>query len=119
MDLDYADCIKIVGESFADIQSAIDEMQFYTSELGIKVNTRKTKLLTAGFLPTEKWQIVLDWEILEEVDHFKYLGSVVTVTCRREKDIYGCIGNAWVAYFRLHFGLGSRQEIKLATKIRI
>ena len=45
----------------------------------------KTKLLTAGFIPAEKQLIVLDREIFEELDHFKYLDSLVIMTWEREE----------------------------------
>lgn len=54
LDLNYVDNIAILRESFADIQSAIDEMQTHASKIGMKVNAQKTKLLTVGFLQTKK-----------------------------------------------------------------
>ena len=54
-------------------------------------------------------QAVIDREILEVIDRFKYLGSVVTAAGQAEKDINGCIGNDQLAFGRL--------RPRLATKI--
>lgn len=118
-DLDYADDIAILGENFADIQLAINEMQRFASQLVMKINAGKTKLLTAGFVPTEKQPIVLGGEVLEEVDRFKYLGSILTATGQGKEDIISRIANAQLAFCCLQSRLWSRREIKLATKIRV
>ncbi|CAI9715828.1 Hypothetical predicted protein [Octopus vulgaris] len=68
-DLDYADDIAILGETFADVQFAINELQRVASQIGMKVNAPKTKILTAGFAPPDKTPIVLNGDILEEPFH--------------------------------------------------
>ncbi|CAI9729398.1 Hypothetical predicted protein [Octopus vulgaris] len=68
IDLDYADDIAILGETFADVQLAINEPQRVASMIGMKVNASKTKILTAGFAPPDKTPIVLNGDIFEEGD---------------------------------------------------
>lgn len=59
-DFDYADNMTILGESFADIQSAIDKIQWYTSKIGMKINVNNTKLLIAGHLLNEKHLVIIN-----------------------------------------------------------
>ena len=49
----------------------------------LHINVKKTKLLVTGNTPKSDDNITLDGETVEEVDKFKYLGSV-PVTSRRE-----------------------------------
>lgn len=69
-------------------------MQFYASKIATKINTNKTKLLTAGFLPSEKQLVVFNLETtLKEIDWFKYFGFIITATGQREEDILKHINN--------------------------
>lgn len=52
--------MTILGESFADIQSAIDKIQWYTSKIGMKINVNNTKLLIAGHLLNEKHLVIIN-----------------------------------------------------------
>ncbi|CAI9717498.1 Hypothetical predicted protein [Octopus vulgaris] len=65
-DLDYADDIAILGETFADVQFAINELQRVVSQIGMKVNASKTKILTAESSPPDKTPIVLNGDILDQ-----------------------------------------------------
>lgn len=60
-DLDYADDTVIVRESFTNVQSAANEMQSSASQISMKVKATQAQ--------------ILDGEILQEVDRFKYLGD--------------------------------------------
>ncbi|XP_029648585.1 uncharacterized protein LOC115222496 [Octopus sinensis] len=101
-DLDYTDDIAILGETFADIQFAINELQHVASQIGIKVKALKTKILTAGFAPPDKIPIVLNGDILEEVESFKYLGAIIISTDQGEADIKIRIDLACQTFNRLN-----------------
>ncbi|XP_029655173.1 uncharacterized protein LOC115228842, partial [Octopus sinensis] len=116
-DLDYADDIAILGETFTDFQFAINELQRIASQIDMKVNASKTKILTAGFAPPDKTPIVLSGDILEEVESFKYLGAIITATGQGEADIKTRIDLARQAFNRLSARLWSRSEIRRTTKV--
>ncbi|CAI9722980.1 Hypothetical predicted protein [Octopus vulgaris] len=80
-DLDYADDIAILGETFTDFQFAINELQRIASQIDMKVNASKTKILTAGFAPPDKTPIVLNGDILEEVTF--HLASYLYLNIKR------------------------------------
>ncbi|XP_029653604.1 uncharacterized protein LOC115226720 [Octopus sinensis] len=103
----------------ADIQFAINELQRVASQIGMKVNASKTKFLTPGFAPTGKTPIVLNGDILEEAESFKYLGAILTATGQGEADIKTRINLARQAFNRLNSRLWSRSEIRRTTKVRI
>lgn len=100
-DLDYADYIAILGESFTDFRLTIDEMQVNAWKISMKINTQMSKLLNASFLPTERHTFVLDMETLEVVDCFKYFGTIITTTSQGEEDVFNSISNARLTFCRL------------------
>jgi len=61
--------------------------------MNLKLNVKKTKLLVAEGEPKE-YNIKIDGEDVEQVSHFKYLGSVKTSTANCTADIKARIGMA-------------------------
>ena len=60
----------------------------YESEkVGLKLNIRKTKIMTSG--PTTSWQI--DWETVETVRDFIFLGSKITAGGGCSHEIKRCL----------------------------
>ncbi|XP_072046467.1 uncharacterized protein [Amphiura filiformis] len=68
--------------------TAIDETG---KDMNLKLNVRKTKLLVAEAVEKE-YNITIDGEKVEQVDHFKYLGSVKTSNANCTADIKARIG---------------------------
>lgn len=93
-------------------------MQFCVSKIGINIHAQKTKFLIAGFFPNEKPPIVPAGKVLEEVDCFKYLGSIMTTT-DQEEEVNNCIQSARFTFWHLRSWLCSRIEIKIGIKIHI
>lgn len=57
----YADDIVLVGETFADVQFAINELQHASLLFAMKINTSKTKIFLLSFVTTDKTPIHLQW----------------------------------------------------------
>ena len=80
--------IKIAGRNISNLRHADDTMAESEEELksllmrvkqerektGLKLNVQKTKIMAYG--PITSWQI--DWEIVETVTDFIFLGSKIT-----------------------------------------
>lgn len=64
----------------------------------MKINTIKTKLLTAGFHPNEKQLAVFDTKTLEEFDQFNYLGFIITATDQGKEDMLNHISNVLTTF---------------------
>ncbi len=63
--------------------------------------------------------VLLDGEPLEDVDKFKYLGSMFVANGQGTEEIRSRINLARSAFSRLQSGLWSRREISLRTKGRV
>lgn len=118
-DLDFADDVATLGESYADVQHALTQINQTAKLVGMKINASKTKVLSANIPPAERLAVTLNGETVEEVEQFKYLGATFTATGQGKDEIAIRISRARAAFVRLQRRLWSRQEIKLSTKARI
>ncbi len=83
------------------------------------VNASKTKVMSA-LIPGEPRQaVLLDGETLEDVERFKYLGSMFVANGQGTEEIRSRINLARSAFSRLQSCLWSRHEISLRTKGRV
>ena len=61
-------------ESEEELKSLLIKVKEESEKVGLKLNIQKTKIMTSG--PTTSWQI--DWETVETVADFIFLGSKIT-----------------------------------------
>ena len=118
-DLDYADDIAIFGASYLEVQSVIDQIAQVSALVGLKINSTKTKVMSAGIPAQDTVPITLGGTALEEVSSFSYLGSTVTPNGQSADDVTTRINKAHSAFGRLQRCLWSRSEIRRSTKMRI
>ena len=64
-----------MAESEVELKSLLMKVKRESEKIGLKLNIQKTKTMASG--PITSWQI--DWETMETVTDFIFLGSKVTV----------------------------------------
>ena len=80
-DLEYADDMALVAESWDDLKSMLDDVSMWCRELGLTISCSKTKPLAV--LPSDLYpepvliNLFPDDDPLEVVSNFQYLGSVM------------------------------------------
>ncbi len=75
-DLAYADNIVLLSSSYSEMQGLLEAVNRHAAAVGMRINALKTKVMSA-LIPGEQHQaVLLDGEPLEDVDKFKYLGSM-------------------------------------------
>jgi len=78
----FADDMAILGKSPAEVQSHLDKLYLYCNAWGLNVNTAKTKIMVfrkrGGLKENEKW--TYNGNVIEVVDNFNYLGTVLNYT---------------------------------------
>ncbi len=85
----------------------------------MRINASKTKVM-AALIPGEQRQaVLLEGETLEDVDEFKYLGSMFVANGQGTEEIRSRINLARSALSRLQSCLWSRCEMSLRTKGRV
>ena len=73
--LRYAnDTTTLMAESKEELKSLLIKVKEESEKVGLKLNIQKTKIMASG--PITSWQI--DWESMETVTDFIFLGSKIT-----------------------------------------
>ena len=72
--LRYADGTTLMAES-EELKSLLMKVKVESGKVGLKLNIQKIKIMAIG--PITSWQI--DWETVEIVADFIFLGSKITV----------------------------------------
>ena len=79
-DLDYADDIGLVSNRHKDMQEKMDKLTTTAPQIGLKLNTAKTKLMRINNKTDNPIIInnINNSDALEDVQDFAYLGSKIT-----------------------------------------
>ena len=72
--LTYADDTTLLADSEEELNSLLMKVKEESEKVGLKLNIQKTKIMASG--PITSWQI--DWETVEAVVDFIFLGSQIT-----------------------------------------
>ena len=72
--LRYADDITLMAESEEERKSLLMKMKVESEKVGLKLTIQKTKIMASG--PITSWEI--DWETVETVSDFIFLGSKIS-----------------------------------------
>ena len=101
-----------MAESEEELKSLLMKVKVESEKTGLKLNIQKRKIMVCG--PITSWQI--DWDTVETVRDFIYLGSQITGDgdCRHEIKRYLLLGRK--AMKNLNSILKSR-DIALLTKV--
>ena len=81
--LRYADDTTLIAESKEELKSLLISVKEESEKAGLKFNIQKTKIMASG--PNTSWQI--DWETMEAVTDFIFLGSKITANANCSHEI--------------------------------
>ena len=115
-DSDFVDDLALVSSTFTQIQMKIDRLNRNGKGRGLKISTKKTKLIRIKV--NNNKAVVIDGQEAEDVDSFYYLGARLTKHGGTEDDIKNLLGKAAGAFNKLAKIWRSGQLSK-NTKIRI
>lgn len=115
-DLDFADDICLLAHKQTDMEIKLNQLIKYASQVGLKINVAKTKLLRLN--ATTTCNISIDGERIEEVDNFCYLGSIISKSGGADADVVNRTQKARQAFCMLN-RLWSAPNISRNLKIKI
>jgi len=87
----YADDQAMTANTEKGLQKILDETIRVAKKYDMKINIKKTKVMKIGRQPSTT-KTTVDREILQQVEEFKYLGSILSLYGYSEKDIRDRIG---------------------------
>jgi hypothetical protein len=112
-DLDFADDIALLDGDYDSARDHLIALKQHASNVGLQLNTDKTKFMA---FPAEVQELKLpDGTIIQQVEEFKYLGSMMSSSvtdfkCRR--------GQAWSTFWNMkHIWRSKALPLKLKLDI--
>ena len=103
-----------MAESEEELKSLLMKVKEESEKAGLKLNLQKTKIMASG--PIISWKI--DWENVEMVTDFIFLGSKITVDDDYSHEIKRCLLLERKTMTNLDSVLKSR-DIAFPTKVRL
>ena len=98
--LRFADDIDLMAGSNSELQSLTNRLVDRAGACGMEVSTEKSKVMVNSSSPADA-NITMDGQQLETVDHFKYLGAILTSDGSCTAEIRARIASALAAMARL------------------
>ena len=115
-DLDFADDLAFLSHSNAQMQNKTTCLDSTSARISLHINNGKTKIIRMQQASDSPVTVV--GQLLEEVNSFSCLGSMVDTLDGTDADVRARIGKARSAFLILKTVWGSR-EIEKSTKRRI
>lgn len=116
-DLDFADDIALLGSTQRSLCELTTTLEHEAAKAGLRISASKSKILRVGYARANA-PVQVGQQILEEVDQFTYLGSVMTADGGSDEDITCRLGKAAAVMCRLR-PIWISRTIALPTKIRL
>lgn len=111
-DLDYADDISLLSDNMEQAQELLHRVELECTKVGLRVNAKKTEVMTYNVPPEHQPLITAEDTVLKEVEDFKYLGAWVNST---EQDLKVKKALAW----RALNGMNSVWNSNLSRQIKL
>ena len=112
--LRYADDTTLMAESEEELKSLLVKVKKESEKVGLKLNIQKTKIIAS--VPITSLQI--DWETVETVADFIFMGPQITADGDCSHEIKRCLLLGRKVMTNLDSRLKSR-DITLPTKVRL
>ena len=115
-DLDFADDLALLSHTHSHIQEKTNRLHIYAKQVGLKINKRKTEVMTLKV--QNPAPVKVEEDPLPYTDQFTYLGSTVIHDGGAGSDIINRIGKARNA-FRMLSPVWKSQQYKTHTKLKL
>ena len=114
----YADDTVLIADSMEKLQRLVERVDAAGEEMGLRINRKKTECMVISKRNAPACNIQIGNETINQVDKFKYLGSMITEDSRCENEIRQRIGIAKNAFGKMKNVLTNR-HVRIETRIRV
>lgn len=117
----YADDIVLIAETQQKLQQTIIEWIEILKDKGLIVNTEKCKVMQMGKMDEdiEPIQIECNGQILEQVESYEYLGTIIQQNGKIKEEILNRTRKASNIYYQLSGTIFGKKEIAQKTKLQV
>ena len=84
-DMMFVDDVVFCGEDKEELEVSLERWRKVIEERGLRVSRKKTEYLQAGGV--EQRMVYIQGDMVKKVDHFKYLGVVVSADGSCEEEV--------------------------------
>nr|CAH7761708.1 unnamed protein product [Callosobruchus chinensis] len=114
----FADDLAIFANTESDLQRNLNIWNNILKQFNMKVNVDKSKIMTVSRYHAAT-NISIDGKKLEDVDTFKYLGTVIDSTGREDQNLGERISGAGKLFWALNRSCFSKRELSIKTKLKV
>ena len=121
LDLLFADDCALLAHTEEALQTAVNRFAQAAKAFGLTISLKKTEVLYQK-PPREAYtppQINIEGYQLKAVEHFTYLGSVISNDATTTKDVDNRIAKASSSFGRLQKRVWQNHSLRLTTKIQV
>ncbi|XP_066285623.1 uncharacterized protein [Branchiostoma lanceolatum] len=121
LDLLFADDCALLAHTEEALQTVVNYFAEACKAFGLTISLKKTEAMyqkppRGTYTPP---QISIDGQSLNAVDHFTYLGSVISNDATVTKDMDSRLGKACSSFGRLQKRVWKNHSLRLSTKIQV
>jgi Reverse transcriptase (RNA-dependent DNA polymerase). len=113
----YADDTAVLADSAEDLQLLLNRLMREENDLGMKINTTKTKVMVISRNPNLQANITIYGKPIEQVARFKYLGCWLTDNLDPDLEIRTRIEMARATFLKMKTLLADR-SLRITTRLR-
>lgn len=115
----YADDTTLIASSEEELQKLLDIVKEESGKKGLSINCSKTKSMVISKTTLKpQCRLKIEDERIEEVEHFKYLGSIITSDVRCKKEVKIRIAIAKHKFQEMHSIFVNRNlSMKIKTRL--
>ena len=106
--------MQVIPPLWQKVKSFLMKVKEESEKVGLKINIKKTKIMIVGPIIFR----AIDWQTIETMKDFIFLGSRITEECDCSHEIKRCLLLGRKAMTNLDIMLKSR-DITLSTKVRL
>ena len=114
----FADDMVVMAESAEGLQHNLQVMSDVLSKWELKVNWRKTKVMSVA-RKSEECEVKIGEEVIDQVEEMKYLGVMISSDGRMEKEVEARIGSATRVIGGMNEAVLKRKELSRSTKLTV
>ena len=115
-DLEYADDLALLTHRLQDMRSKMEDLMGAGERTGLRVNSDKTKIMKV--MSTQVGGVGIGQDLLEQVESFQYVGSIISRTGGTDEDIIARISKARQVFVMLK-PVWRSSSLSLKSKLRI
>ena len=112
-DMMFADDVVLCREDREELEASLERWRKVIEERGLKVSRQKTEYLQAGGV--KQGTVHIQGEKVKKVDHFKYLGTVMSADGSCEEEVRRRLQAGWQSWRRAS---GVLCERKLSARLK-